>query len=258
MAMAFSVSGSPTLTVWKRRVSAGSFSKYWRYSAQVVAAIVRSRPRARAGLSRLAASPVPAEPPAPIRVWASSMNRMIGLGEASTSSITWRRRFSNSPFTLAPACSRPMSSARRVTSFSAGGTSPSTMRRGEALRPPRSCRRPPRRSGSGCSGGGAAGYRSPGGSRRRGRRSGRSRPCAPSRSGRPRTCASASPPAPPVRRRPGHRRRTGPGAAPSEAAVVTSLDERGRSSRTRRRACRPGPCATPARSTAARSSASPS
>ena len=32
-----SVSGSSTLTVWKRRVSAGSFSKYWRYSAQVVA-----------------------------------------------------------------------------------------------------------------------------------------------------------------------------------------------------------------------------
>ena len=81
MAIALSVSGSPTLTVWKRRVSAGSFSKYWRYSAQVVAAMVRSRPRASAGLSRLAASPVPAAPPAPIRVWASSMNRMIGLGE---------------------------------------------------------------------------------------------------------------------------------------------------------------------------------
>ncbi len=58
------------------------------YSAQVVAAIVRSVPRASAGLSRLAASPVPAAPPAPISVCASSMNRMIGLGEACTSSIT--------------------------------------------------------------------------------------------------------------------------------------------------------------------------
>ena len=52
---------------------------YFLYSAQVVAAIVRSVPRASAGLSRLAASPVPAAPPAPISVCASSMNRMIGL-----------------------------------------------------------------------------------------------------------------------------------------------------------------------------------
>ena len=37
------------------------------YSAQVVAAIVRSVPRASAGLSRFAASPVPAAPPAPIK-----------------------------------------------------------------------------------------------------------------------------------------------------------------------------------------------
>ncbi len=37
-------------------VSAASFSKYFLYSAQVVAAIVRSSPRASAGLRRLAAS----------------------------------------------------------------------------------------------------------------------------------------------------------------------------------------------------------
>ena len=72
--------GSSTFTTWKRRVSAGSFSMYFLYSAQVVAAIVRSVPRASAGLSRLAASPVPAAPPAPISVCASSMNRMIGFG----------------------------------------------------------------------------------------------------------------------------------------------------------------------------------
>ena len=45
------------------------------------------------------------------------MNRMIGLGDACTSSMTWRRRFSNSPFMLAPACSRPTSSARSDTSL---------------------------------------------------------------------------------------------------------------------------------------------
>ena len=80
-------SGSSTLTTWKRRASAGSFSKYFLYSDQVVAAMVRSSPRARAGFSRLAASFWPAAPPAPIMVCASSMNRMIGVGDDFTSSI---------------------------------------------------------------------------------------------------------------------------------------------------------------------------
>ncbi len=79
--------------------------------------MVRNVPRAREGFSRLAASPVPAEPPAPIRVWASSMNRMIGVGELCTSSITERSRCSNSPFMDAPACIRPISSAQSRTSF---------------------------------------------------------------------------------------------------------------------------------------------
>ena len=43
--------------------------------------MVRSSPRARAGFSRLAASPCPACPPAPIMVCASSMNRMMGVGD---------------------------------------------------------------------------------------------------------------------------------------------------------------------------------
>ena len=55
--------GSSTFTTWKRRASAGSFSKYFLYSDQVVAAIVRNSPRARAGFSRLAASPWPAGSP---------------------------------------------------------------------------------------------------------------------------------------------------------------------------------------------------
>ena len=85
---ALASSGSSTLTTWKRRVRAGSFSKYFLYSLQVVAAMVRISPRASAGLSRLAASFWPAAPPAPIRVCASSMNMMIGLGLDLTSSIT--------------------------------------------------------------------------------------------------------------------------------------------------------------------------
>ena len=44
------------MTTWNRRASAASFSKYFLYSDHVVAAIVRSSPRASAGFSRLAAS----------------------------------------------------------------------------------------------------------------------------------------------------------------------------------------------------------
>ena len=90
--------------------------------------MVRSVPRASAGFRRFAASPVPAAPPAPIRVCASSMKRMIGLAEACTSSMTERSRFSNSPFMLAPAWSRPMSSTQSCTSLSDGGTSPFAIR----------------------------------------------------------------------------------------------------------------------------------
>ena len=97
--------GSSTLTTWNRRASAASFSKYFLYSDHVVAAMVRNSPRASAGFSRLAASLCPAWPPAPIIVWASSMNRMIGCGEAFTSAITDFSRFSNSPLMPAPACS---------------------------------------------------------------------------------------------------------------------------------------------------------
>ena len=60
-------------------------------------------------------------------VCASSMNRMIGCGLFLTSSITFFRRFSNSPLTLAPACSRPMSSTCSSTPCSGGGTSPFAM-----------------------------------------------------------------------------------------------------------------------------------
>ena len=113
---------------WKRRDSAGSFSKYFLYSRQVVAAIVRNSPRARAGLSKLAASPPPSWLPAPISVCASSINSSVGRGAFLTSSITALRRFSNSPFTAAPACSAPRSRVSNSTPASAAGTCPATMR----------------------------------------------------------------------------------------------------------------------------------
>ena len=129
MPMALGSSGSSTLTTWKRRARAASFSKYFLYSDQVVAAMVRSSPRARAGLRRLAASPCPADPPAPIIVCASSMKRMIGTGEAFTSLMTDLRRFSNSPLIPAPACRSPRSRTWIATFWSGGGTSPSAILR---------------------------------------------------------------------------------------------------------------------------------
>ena len=63
MRAAVSAEGSSSLTNWKRRARAGSFSKYFLYSFQVVAAQVRISPRARAGFIRLAASEPPAAPP---------------------------------------------------------------------------------------------------------------------------------------------------------------------------------------------------
>ena len=128
MVIAVAISGSSTLMSWKRRANAASRSKYFLYSDQVVAAMVRNSPRASAGFSKLAASLPPASPPAPIRVCASSMNRMMGTGDILTSSITCLRRFSNSPLTPAPACSRPRSRIFRLTFSSSSGTLPSTMR----------------------------------------------------------------------------------------------------------------------------------
>ena len=56
------------------------------------------------------------------------MNKMIGCGLRLTSSITFFKRFSNSPFTDAPACSKPMSSTWMATPCSGVGTSPKATR----------------------------------------------------------------------------------------------------------------------------------
>ena len=61
-------------------------------------------------------------------VCASSMNKIIGVRLAFTSSITPRRRLSNSPLTLAPACNKPRSRVRSATFNNGSGTSAATMR----------------------------------------------------------------------------------------------------------------------------------
>src|ERR1022692_2687560 len=61
-------------------------------------------------------------------VCASSMNRMMGVGDDLTSSIKPLRRFSNSPLIPAPACNRAKSRVRMVTLRRGGGTSPSATR----------------------------------------------------------------------------------------------------------------------------------
>ena len=77
MAIVSSTEGSRTITGWKRRSSAGSFSTCFRYSSSVVAPTQRSSPRASAGLSMLAASTAPSAAPAPTSVCSSSMKQMI-------------------------------------------------------------------------------------------------------------------------------------------------------------------------------------
>ena len=171
--------GSSTFTSWKRRASAGSFSKYFLYSHHVVAAIVRSSPRASAGLSRLAASFWPAcaagadhrvrlvdeeddrrrrvlhlldQPLEPVLELALDAGAGLQQREIERAHVTFSQRRRH--------VALPRCAAR-------------TLRR----RP--SCRRRPRRRGSGCSAGGASGCRPSGGSRSRGRAPGRSCPaCA--------------------------------------------------------------------------------
>ena len=71
--------GSSTMTGWKRRSRAASFSMYLRYSSSVVAPMHCSSPRDSGGLRMLAASIAPSAAPAPTSVWSSSMNRIASL-----------------------------------------------------------------------------------------------------------------------------------------------------------------------------------
>ena len=103
---------------------AASFSKYFLYSDQVVAAMVRNSPRASAGLSRLAASPWPACP----------AGADHGVGFVDEEDDRLRRgfdlfdqplsRFSNSPLTPAPACSSARSRCEWLHFSTPGGRHP--------------------------------------------------------------------------------------------------------------------------------------
>ena len=107
--------------------------------------MVRKRAAGEGRLEQIGGIAGAGGPPAPIRVWASSMNRMIGVGELCTSSITERSRCSNSPFIDAPACIRPMSSAQSRTPLQRRRHVARRDALGKTLRRRRSCRRPPRR-----------------------------------------------------------------------------------------------------------------
>src|SRR6185436_1371041 len=74
--MVSSTDGWSTVTGWKRRSRAASFSICLRYSSRVVAPMQCSSPRASIGLSRLPASMAPSALPAPTTVCNSSMKRM--------------------------------------------------------------------------------------------------------------------------------------------------------------------------------------
>ena len=128
MAIVASTDGSPTITGWKRRSSAASFSTCLRYSSSVVAPTARSAPRASIGFRRFAASTAPSAAPAPTIVWSSSMNRITCPAASSISFSTAFRRSSNSPRYLAPASSDPTSSATTRLPARPSGMSPATIR----------------------------------------------------------------------------------------------------------------------------------
>src|SRR5438876_582398 len=94
--------GGSTITVWKRRSSAPSFSMYFRYSFRVDAPTHWSSPRASAGFSMLDASTAPSAAPAPTSVCSSSMKRMM-LRFCAISLMTALSRSSNWPRYLVPA-----------------------------------------------------------------------------------------------------------------------------------------------------------
>ena len=127
--MVSSTLGSSTMTGWKRRSSAASFSMYFRYSSRVVAPIVRSSPRASCGFNRFEASTDPSAAPAPTIVCSSSMNKMTSPCESVTSFKNAFSRSSNSPRNFAPATMAPISMAIMRFCLSDSGTSPLTMRR---------------------------------------------------------------------------------------------------------------------------------
>ena len=119
--------GSLTITVWKRRAKALSFSIYLRYSSSVVAPINLRLLRARAGLRMLAASMLPSEAPAPESKCNSSIKR-ITESSSTASSIIPLMRSSNSPRNFVPATTELKSTWKMRLPTSLSGTSFFAMR----------------------------------------------------------------------------------------------------------------------------------
>src|SRR5579885_1168559 len=120
--------GSSSITGWKLRSSAASFSICLRYSSSVVAPIQRSSPRASAGLSMSAAPTAPSAAPAPTTVCNSSMKTMTSFASRSSSRIDLIR-CSNWPRNIAPATIPPIFNVTMRLPRSVAGTVPSLMRR---------------------------------------------------------------------------------------------------------------------------------
>ena len=126
--MASSLLGSSIVTFWNLLSRALSCSKYFWYSSNVVAPTARNSPLAKAGLRMFAASMAPWPPPAPTKVWISSINSTIRPSSLTTSLTTAFRRSSNSPLNLAPAINAPISREKMSLSFKFSGTSPLIIR----------------------------------------------------------------------------------------------------------------------------------
>ena len=147
--------GWSTNTCWKRRSRAASFSMCLRYSSRVVAPIVWSSPRASIGLSRFEASIAPSAAPAPTTVCSSSMNRITGAvgvldllqdGLEALLELATELRAGDEGAEVERDDALVLERSRgRRRGRSAGRGPPRS----------RSCRRPARRSGPGCSWSGA-------------------------------------------------------------------------------------------------------
>src|SRR2546425_4333917 len=122
ISIASGTDGALTMTGWKRRSRAPSFSMYLRYSSSVVAPIVWISPRESAGLSMFDASMAPSAAPAPISVCNSSRNRTT-FSDWRISFITAFSRSSNWPRYFVPATSAPRSSWSNRLFTSTSGTS---------------------------------------------------------------------------------------------------------------------------------------
>ncbi len=125
MAIASSTVGSWTMTGWKRRSRAASFS-ICRYSLSVVAPTTCSSPRASAGFKILPASIEPSAAPAPTSRWISSMNKMMFF-RSCNSAMSRFIRSSNWPRMPVLATSEATSSKYTSLFNSFSGTCPSAI-----------------------------------------------------------------------------------------------------------------------------------